>query len=88
MQRTDPVVPSVCAGCVLGVCSVVARCVIGVCSCPPGQATEMVLNEFIPFVNDWCDLSTVKPAGSTKCPNSQDPATSGKNPRLHWFAYN
>ena len=26
-----------------------------------GQDTEMVLNEFIPFVGDWCDLSTVEP---------------------------
>ena len=24
-----------------------------------GQDTEMVLNEFIPFIGDWCDLSTV-----------------------------
>merc|ERR1719272_82213 len=51
-----------------------------------GQSTEMVLNEYIPFVNDWCDLSTVPvPKGSppaTKCPNSQDPAASGNDPNL------
>lgn len=51
-----------------------------------GQATEMVLNEFIPFVNDWCDLDTVPvKKGSppaTSCPNSQDPAASGNEPNL------
>jgi hypothetical protein len=46
----------------------------------------MVLNEYIPFVNDWCDLSTVKPAGATSCPNSQDPKTSGNDPNLQHFA--
>lgn len=36
------------------------------------------VRRFIPFVNDWCDLSTI-PAGmdKTKCPDFQDPKTSG-----------
>ena len=57
-----------------------------------GQQTEMILNEFIPFVNDWCDCTGVEhlcggerfPSGSheDKCPNWQDPATAGGDPNL------
>ena len=45
--------------------------------------TEFVLNEFIPFVGDWCDLDTI-PEGmdKTKCPSWQDPKTSGGDPNL------
>jgi hypothetical protein len=45
--------------------------------------TQFVLNEFIPFVNDWCDLSTI-PDGmdKTKCPDFQDPKTAGGDPNL------
>ena len=48
-----------------------------------GQDTEMVLNEYIPFVGDWCDLSTI-PAGmdKSKCPNWQDNRTAGGDPNL------
>jgi len=52
-----------------------------------GQKTEMVLNEFIPFVNDWCDCTGVEHlcgghAFPTRCPNWQDPATAGNDPNL------
>ena len=46
-----------------------------------GQETEMVLNEYIPFIGDWCDLSTV-PGGAKSCPNWQDPKTAGGDPNL------
>jgi len=48
-----------------------------------GQATEMVLNEFIPFVTDWCDPThTLVLANGGSCPNWQDPATAGGDPDL------
>ena len=46
-----------------------------------GQQTEMVLNEYIPFIKDWCDLKTV-PGGGDRCPNWQDPKTAGGDPNL------
>ena len=50
--------------------------------------TELVLNEYIPFVNDWCDCTgneklcggQADPGG--KCPNWQDPATAGGDHNL------
>jgi len=47
-----------------------------------GQKTEMVLNEYIPFVDDWCDCAGVEHLCGGKrfpdaCPNWQDQATAG-----------
>ena len=50
-----------------------------------GQKTKMLLNEYITFIDDWCDLDSATPAGqprATKCPNWQDPATAGGDPVL------
>ena len=52
-----------------------------------GQTTEMVLNEFIPFVRDWCDCNGLEHlCGGQRfpatCPSWQDPATAGGDPNL------
>jgi hypothetical protein len=51
-----------------------------------GQQTEMVLNEYIPFIGDWCDLDSVprrpNTSAPTRCPNWQNPATAGGDPDL------
>ena len=52
-----------------------------------GSATELVLNEYIPFVNDWCDCTGLESlcggqAFPDKCPNWQDPKTAGGDPNL------
>eukprot|EP01043_Picozoa_sp_COSAG02_P035757 COSAG02_NODE_2580_length_8493_cov_3.138432_3_plen_65_part_00 len=41
-------------------------------------AIHDAVRRFIPFVNDWCDLSTI-PDGmdKTKCPSWQDPKAAG-----------
>jgi len=45
-----------------------------------GQQTEMVLNEFIPFVSDWCDPAHMDANGG--CPSWQDPKSAGGDPNL------
>lgn len=52
-----------------------------------GGTTKLVLNEYIPFVEDWCDCSAVKhlcggKAFPDKCPDWQDSRTSGGDPNL------
>jgi hypothetical protein len=52
-----------------------------------GSSTELVLNEYIPFVNDWCDCTGLEHmcggvAFPDNCPNWQDNATSGGDPNL------
>lgn len=52
-----------------------------------GQTTQMVLNEFIPFVGDWCDCKGVEHLCGgerypTACPDWQNPATAGGDPNL------
>ena len=51
-----------------------------------GQTTEMVLNEFIPFVGDWCDPTDAHFGKDIRvgytCPNWQDPATARGDPDL------
>ena len=47
-----------------------------------GQKTEVVLNEFIPFINDWCNCTGHEEqcggnALPSTCPNWQDPKTGG-----------
>jgi len=44
-----------------------------------GQQTEMVLNEFIPFVNDWCEPATTVHG---RCPDWQNPSSAGGDPNL------
>lgn len=49
--------------------------------------TELVLNEYIPFVNDWCDCDGVEQLCGgerypTRCPDWQDNRTSGGDPDL------
>ena len=38
---------------------------------------RQVLNEYIPFVGDWCDVTNKELAPGGKCPNWQDPKTAG-----------
>ena len=38
---------------------------------------EQVLNEYIPFVGDWCDVTNKELAPGGKCPSWQDPKTAG-----------
>jgi hypothetical protein len=47
-----------------------------------GQKTEMVLNEYIPFVGDWCDVTNEELAPGGKCPNWQDPTVRARPGRL------
>jgi len=47
-----------------------------------GQKTEMVLNEYIPFVGDWCDVTNSKLAPGGRCPDWQHTDTAGGNPDL------
>eukprot|EP01052_Picozoa_sp_SAG31_P012228 SAG31_NODE_709_length_12683_cov_17.695248_7_plen_519_part_00 len=56
-----------------------------------GQSTEFVLNEYIPFVEDWCDCKGIEhacggrrfPAATNrKCPSWQSPGTAGGDPNL------
>jgi hypothetical protein len=60
-----------------------------------GQATEFVLNEYIPFVQDWCDCKGMEHAcggerfptgGTTQCPSWQEPSTAGGDPDLQHAA--
>merc|ERR1712166_1218013 len=49
--------------------------------------TKFILNEYIPFVNDWCDCTGVEhlcggEAFPAKCPDWQAHATSGGDPNL------
>ena len=49
--------------------------------------TELVLNEYIPFVNDWCDCTGHEAmcGGKVfpeKCPDWQDNKTAGGDPNL------
>jgi len=43
-----------------------------------GLKTKMLLNEFIPFVGDWCELT----GNMTRCPNWQSPSSAGDDPDL------
>ena len=47
-----------------------------------GQKTEMVLNEYIPFIGDWCDVTNSKLAPGGRCPDWQHTDTAGGNPDL------
>ena len=52
-----------------------------------GAGTELVLNEYIPFVNDWCDCTGVEHlcggvAFPARCPNWQHNRTAGGDPDL------
>ena len=47
-----------------------------------GQKTEMVLNEYIPFIGDWCDVTNSKLAPGGRCPDWQHIDTAGGNPDL------
>ena len=51
-----------------------------------GQKTEFVLNEYIPFVGDYCDcLGNEEQCGGSRygrCPSWQDPRSSGNDPNL------
>ena len=38
---------------------------------------RQVLNEYIPFVGDWCDVTNKELAPGGKCPSWQDPKTAG-----------
>ena len=42
---------------------------------------EMVLNEWIPFITDWCDLDTA-------CPNFQDKKSHGLKPNRKTLGWN
>jgi hypothetical protein len=47
-----------------------------------GQKTEVVLNEYIPFIDDWCNCTGLEPlCGNSvlpaKCPDWQAPSTGG-----------
>jgi hypothetical protein len=51
------------------------------------NTTELILNEYIPYVLDWCSTSTATPtthSGGTgsKCPDWQSPTTAGGDPDL------
>ena len=41
-----------------------------------GQKTEMVLNEYIPFIGDWCDVTNKEFAPGGRCPSWQAPKTA------------
>ena len=43
-----------------------------------GLKTKMLLNEFIPFVGVWCELT----GNMTRCPNWQSPSSAGNDPDL------
>ena len=48
-----------------------------------GQTTEMVLNEYIPFVSDWCDCKGIEHLCGgerfpSRCPDWQEPAAGSK----------
>ena len=49
-----------------------------------GQSTQFILNEFIPFVNDWCDLTTAGPnrTAAASCPDWTQRAAAGYDPDL------
>ena len=44
-----------------------------------GLRTKMLLNEFIPFVDDWCELAGTN---MTRCPNWQSSTSAGSDPDL------
>jgi len=48
--------------------------------------TEMVLNEWIPFITDWCDPNSTGADGG--CPNWQDPASKGIGPNRATLGWN
>ena len=47
-----------------------------------GQKTEMVLNEYVPFIGDWCDATNKEFAPGVRCPSWQAPETAGGDPDL------
>ena len=47
-----------------------------------GQKTEMVLNEYVPFIGDWCDVTNKEFAPGGRCPSWQAPKTAGGDPDL------